>query len=97
MTEKKHPFLFIPGPVNVRDDVLEAQTEAMIGHRTADFESLFAACEDMLKQLFFTEQRVYISASSGSGTVPPPDELRPVSASACGAAGGYAARLHSSG
>jgi aspartate aminotransferase-like enzyme len=67
VTEKKHPFLFIPGPVNVRDDVLEAQTEAMIGHRTADFEALFAACEDMLKQLFFTEQRVYISASSGSG------------------------------
>ncbi len=67
MTEKKHPFLFIPGPVNVRDDVLAAQTEAMIGHRSADFESLFAACEDMLKQLFFTDQRVYISASSGSG------------------------------
>lgn len=67
MTEKKHPFLFIPGPVNVRDDVLAAQTEAMIGHRSADFESLFAACENMLKQLFFTGQRVYISASSGSG------------------------------
>jgi predicted phosphoserine aminotransferase len=39
----------------------------MIGHRTAEFESLFAACEEKLKQLFFTEQRVYVSASSGSG------------------------------
>ncbi|MFC1975920.1 pyridoxal-phosphate-dependent aminotransferase family protein [Chloroflexota bacterium] len=67
MTNKKHPSLFIPGPTNVRLDVLEAQTEAMIGHRTAEFESLFAACEEKLKQLFFTEQRVYISASSGSG------------------------------
>jgi predicted phosphoserine aminotransferase len=67
MVNKKHPSLFIPGPVNVRSDVLEAQTEAMIGHRTAEFESLFAACEEKLKQLFFTEQRVYISASSGSG------------------------------
>ncbi len=67
MAEKSHPFLFIPGPVNVREDVLAAQTEGMIGHRTAEFESLFAACEEMLKQLFFTGQRVYISASSGSG------------------------------
>lgn len=64
---KQHPFLFIPGPTNVRPDVLAAQTEAMIGHRTAEFESLFAACEDKLKRLFFTGQRVYISASSGSG------------------------------
>lgn len=64
---KKHPFLFIPGPTNVREEVLAAQTEAMIGHRTAEFESLFAEIEDRLKQLFFTEQRVYILAASGSG------------------------------
>lgn len=64
---KKHPSLFIPGPTNVRPEVLEAQTEAMIGHRTAEFESLFAEIEDKMKQLYFTESRVYISASSGSG------------------------------
>ncbi len=67
MNYTKHPFLFIPGPTNVRPDVLEAQTEAMIGHRTAEFESLFAEVEEKLKQLFFTEQRVYIVAASGSG------------------------------
>lgn len=67
MSNPTHPFLFIPGPTNVRPDVLEAQTEAMIGHRTAEFESLFAQVEEKLKQLFFTEQRVYISASSGTG------------------------------
>lgn len=67
MNQKKHPFLFIPGPTNVRADVLEAQTEDMIGHRTPEFESLYARCEEMLKQLFFTDGRVYISASSGTG------------------------------
>jgi aspartate aminotransferase-like enzyme len=67
MTTKNHPFLYIPGPTNVREDVLAAQTEAMIGHRSAEFEALYAECEDKLKQLFFTSQRVYISASSGSG------------------------------
>lgn len=63
----EHPFLFIPGPTNVRPDVLNAQTEAMIGHRTPDFEHLYATCEAKLKQIFFTEGRVYTSASSGSG------------------------------
>ena len=67
MTTKKHPFLYIPGPTNVRPDVLEAQAEDMIGHRTAEFETLFAESEEMLKQLFFTNSRVYISASSGTG------------------------------
>ena len=67
MAHKKHPSLFIPGPVNVRPDVLEAQTEAMIGHRTPDFENLFAEVEAKLKQLFFTHGRVYIFACSGSG------------------------------
>lgn len=67
MTNQKHPSLFIPGPTNVRHDVLEAQTEAMIGHRTPEFEGLFAEVEEKLKQMYFTEQRVYILASSGSG------------------------------
>jgi aspartate aminotransferase-like enzyme len=39
----------------------------MIGHRTADFEALFAKCEQQLQRLFFTNQRVYIVAASGTG------------------------------
>lgn len=67
MTNKKHPSLFIPGPTNVSAEVLAAQTEAMIGHRTPEFETLFATVEEKLKRLFLTEQRVYIVAASGSG------------------------------
>lgn len=59
--------LFIPGPTDVRPEVLEAQTAPMIGHRTAEFEALFAKCEAQLQSLFFTDSRVYILASSGSG------------------------------
>ncbi|RME50863.1 MAG: alanine--glyoxylate aminotransferase family protein, partial [Caldilineae bacterium] len=59
--------LFIPGPTDVHPDVLAAQTAPMIGHRSAEMEALFAKCEEQLKQLFFTESRVYIVASSGSG------------------------------
>ncbi|MDX1524600.1 MAG: aminotransferase class V-fold PLP-dependent enzyme, partial [Anaerolineae bacterium] len=67
MTEQKHPSLFIPGPTNVHPDVLAAQTEAMIGHRSAEMEALFAEVQVKLKKLFYTEGRVYVVASSGTG------------------------------
>ncbi|GIV79898.1 MAG: aminotransferase [Litorilinea sp.] len=59
--------LFIPGPTDVLPDVLAAQTAPMIGHRSDEFESLFAKVEKQLQELFFTQNRVYIVAASGSG------------------------------
>jgi predicted phosphoserine aminotransferase len=59
--------LFIPGPTDVLPDVLAAQTAPMIGHRSDEFESLFAKCEGQLQRLFETSARVYIVAASGSG------------------------------
>jgi predicted phosphoserine aminotransferase len=59
--------LFIPGPTDVRPEVLAAQTAPMIGHRSDEFEALFAYCEQQLQQLFETTSRVYIVAASGSG------------------------------
>ena len=62
-----HKRLFLPGPVEVRSEVLAAQTAWMIGHRTADFADLFARLQAKLKRAFFTRSRVYVSGSSGSG------------------------------
>jgi predicted phosphoserine aminotransferase len=59
--------LFIPGPTDVHPDVLAAQNRSMIGHRGADFDALFARIEAKLHQVFFTNSRVYISTSSGTG------------------------------
>jgi aspartate aminotransferase-like enzyme len=59
--------LFIPGPTDVQPDELAAQYSPMIGHRSDEFEALFAKCEAQLKRLFETEHRVYIVAASGSG------------------------------
>jgi len=59
--------LFIPGPTDVAVEVLAAQTAPMIGHRSDEFEALFAKCEAQLQQLFETAARVYIVAASGSG------------------------------
>jgi predicted phosphoserine aminotransferase len=62
-----HIKLFIPGPVEVRKEILDAQTEWMIGHRGKPFETLYARIQEKLRKVFFTSSRVFISASSGTG------------------------------
>ncbi|MEZ4768375.1 MAG: alanine--glyoxylate aminotransferase family protein [Caldilineales bacterium] len=62
-----HTRLFIPGPSEVRAEILESQTAPMIGHRSSECDALIARVEDKLKQVFMTDSRVYILASSGSG------------------------------
>jgi aspartate aminotransferase-like enzyme len=59
--------LFIPGPTDVASAVLAAQVAPMIGHRSDEFEELFAKCEAQLRTLFYTTARVYIVAASGTG------------------------------
>jgi predicted phosphoserine aminotransferase len=66
-TPKPPQKLFVPGPTDVHPDVLAAQTQPMIGHRSKEFEALFAKCESMMKELYFTQNRVYIVAATGSG------------------------------
>lgn len=63
---KPHQRLFIPGPTDVLPEVLAAQTAPMIGHRSDEFESLYAKVEEQLKALFYTKTRVFIIAASGS-------------------------------
>lgn len=67
MTNNNHKRLVIPGPVEVRREILEAQAEWMIGHRSKAFEELFARLQDKLKQVFLTKNRVIVSGSSGTG------------------------------
>jgi aspartate aminotransferase-like enzyme len=59
--------LFIPGPTHVREEILGAQTAPMIGHRSKDYSALQAAVSPKLKQLLYTEQPVFMYASSGTG------------------------------
>jgi predicted phosphoserine aminotransferase len=59
--------LFIPGPVDVAEEIAAAQTQAMLPHRSAQFEEIFRRVGDDARKLFFTDQRVFITASSGTG------------------------------
>jgi predicted phosphoserine aminotransferase len=67
MRNEKHKRLVIPGPVEVRPEILDAQTEWMIGHRSTAFADLFARLQDKLKQAFLTQYRVFVQGSSGTG------------------------------
>ncbi len=59
--------LFVPGPVDVHPDVLAAQTQPMLPHRSEEFETIFHRAEANARKLFFTKHRVFITASSGTG------------------------------
>ena len=59
--------LFVPGPVDVNEDVLAAQTMPMIPHRSPAFEELFHRVEGKARKLFKTKSRVFLLASSGTG------------------------------
>src|SRR5690349_11969728 len=58
---------FLPGPTEVRKEVLAAMLKPMIPHRSAEFENLFAKLQQGLKKVFLTERPVYTAASSGTG------------------------------
>lgn len=61
--------LFIPGPTHVRDEILQAQAAPMIGHRAKEYSDLQAEVTPKLQKLLYTEQRVYLYASSSSGVM----------------------------
>ena len=67
MADTTHRRLLLPGPVEVRRELLEAQANWMIGHRTAAFEDLFARIQAGLRRVFLTEQQVFAIGASGTG------------------------------
>ena len=64
---KNPPRLFIPGPVLVKDDVLQQLARPTLGHRLKEYVQLHGETVDMLKQILFTEQNIFFSTSSASG------------------------------
>jgi aspartate aminotransferase-like enzyme len=58
---------FLPGPTEVRPEILAAMTRPMISHRGPEFEEIFVRIQQRLKRVFLTERPVFISTSSGTG------------------------------
>lgn len=62
-----HTKLFIPGPVDVRDDVLSKMSLAQISHRTKDASDLQRRISEKMQRIWKTKEQIILSTSSGSG------------------------------
>lgn len=62
-----HKKLFIPGPVEVREGVLNRMATPMIGHRTKAASALQKGISEKLQKLMYTNNEILLSTSSGSG------------------------------
>lgn len=58
---------FLPGPTEVREEIMAAMIQPMIPHRGSEFEKLFERLQVGLRPVFKTERPVYISSSSATG------------------------------
>ena len=63
------PFgkFFLPGPTEVRPEILAAQAKPMMGHRSSKTEDLLGRMEAPLKAVFRTERPVMMAAASATG------------------------------
>ena len=58
---------FLPGPTEVRPEVLQAMVRPVIAHRGLAMTELLSGMDASLRRLFRTERPVYISTSSATG------------------------------
>ncbi|SFJ65499.1 pyridoxal-phosphate-dependent aminotransferase family protein [Terrisporobacter glycolicus] len=59
--------LFIPGPIDVNEDVLAQMANQVISHRGSEASALQEAITQNLQDLFYTKNNILLSTSSGSG------------------------------
>jgi aspartate aminotransferase-like enzyme len=67
MSDAPFGTFFIPGPTEVRPDLLSQMTRPIIGHRGKAFEGMFARIEAGLRDVFLTARPVYVGATSATG------------------------------
>jgi aspartate aminotransferase-like enzyme len=61
--------LFIPGPVEVAPEILQAMATPMVGHRMAEYAVLHGGVKKKLKRLLETDTRVFLATSSAFGVM----------------------------
>ena len=58
-----------PGPTPLLQEVIDVMAQPMINHRGPEFKEMIERCTENLKQVFMTQNRMYILSSSGTGTL----------------------------
>lgn len=66
---KKYPQLYIPGPVNVSRETLDAMGGGMMPHRSEDFRVLYAEAQEGLREVLGTGRSVYLMTVPSSGVM----------------------------
>ena len=61
--------LFIPGPVEVAPEILQAMATPMIGHRMPEYAELHRGVKERLQKLLETDGRVFLATSSAFGVM----------------------------
>ena len=64
-----HKKLFIPGPVEIDPEILQAMATPMIGHRMPEYARLHGSVTSGLKQVMATDNRVFLATSSAFGVM----------------------------
>jgi aspartate aminotransferase-like enzyme len=60
---------FLPGPTEVRAEVLESMLRPMLPHRGATYEAMHARIVDGLQSVFRTQRPVYLMSCSATGAM----------------------------
>lgn len=84
---------FLPGPTEVRAEVLAAMSRPMISHRGPAFDALFTRIQHGLKTVFRTTRPVYVTASSGTGMMEAAIRNAPSGAILCLVNGAFSERF----
>ncbi len=58
---------FLPGPTEVRPEILRAMSRPMMSHRDPEFGAIFDRVQKGLQYVFGTKRPVFVSTSSGTG------------------------------
>jgi aspartate aminotransferase-like enzyme len=67
MTEPEFGTFFVPGPTEIRPEILAQLTRPMMVHRGREFEAMFARIEAGLRDVLLTARPVYVGTTSATG------------------------------
>lgn len=91
-----HKKLWIPGPTEVKEDVLKEQAKPLFGHRSNDFTLLYDSVLTQLREFFKTEQHVLVLTASGTlfMDITARNLITPVGKALCCVNGSFSGRMY---
>ena len=89
--------IFIPGPIDVSEDVLAQMATQVISHRGEEASKLQEEITQKLQKLFYTDNTILLSTSSGSGLMEGSMRCCTLKRAAVLSCGSFGDRWHSMG